>query len=64
MNNALEKNQRQTVGYLVPNATPARISDSEVSELKVDLAKAIINVMESRKLTLSHTARIVWYRPC
>jgi hypothetical protein len=35
----------------------------EVSELKVDLALAIINIMESRKFTLSHSARIIGTDP-
>jgi hypothetical protein len=63
LNKALEKNRRRPVGYLVPNATPSRISDNEVSELKVDLALAIIHIMEARKITLSHTARIIGTDP-
>jgi hypothetical protein len=63
LNNDLEKNRRQPIGDLVPSATPARISDNELSELKADLALAIIKIMEDRKLTLSHTARLIGTDP-
>ena len=62
MQKAFEQSSAPTDYFMMSARTEVR-SDHEQSELKVQLASAIMQIMERRDLTLSDAARIIGTEP-